>query len=96
VRVDPKKIEVMQDWPRSKTLKSLCAFMGLIGYYRKFLNNYGNIVAPLTSLLKNKYFTLTLMADQAFQTLKEAMCTSPVLDFLISQRLLSWNVMLPG
>jgi hypothetical protein len=66
VRVDPKKIEVMQDWPHLKTLKSLHSFMGLTGYYRKFVKNYGNIMMPLTALLKKNYFTWTPAADQAF------------------------------
>jgi hypothetical protein len=79
VRVDPKKIEAMQDWPRPKTLKILHGFLGLIGYYRKFVKNYGNIVVPLTALLKKNSFTWTPTVDQAFQALKEAMCTTPVL-----------------
>jgi hypothetical protein len=52
VRVDPKKIEVMQDGMQPKTLKSLCGFLGLTGYYRKFVKNYGKIATPLTALLK--------------------------------------------
>jgi hypothetical protein len=79
VRVDPKKIEAMQDWPHPKTLKSLRGFLGLTGYYRKFVKNYGNIVAPLTALLKNNSFTWTPTTAQAFQTLKMAMCITPVL-----------------
>jgi hypothetical protein len=79
VRVDPKKIEAMQDWPHPKTLKSLRGFLVLTGYYCKFVKNYGKIAAPLTALLKNNSFTWTLAATQVFQTLKMAMCTTPVL-----------------
>jgi hypothetical protein len=79
IRVDPKKIEAMQYWLHPKTLKSLHGFLCLTGYYRKFVKNYGNIVAPLTSLLKKNSFTWTPTAAQAFQTLKTAMCTTPVL-----------------
>jgi hypothetical protein len=79
VRVDPKKIEAMQNWPHPKTLKSMCGFLGLTGYYHKFVQNYGKIVAPLTTLLKNNAFSWTPTADQSFQALKEAMCTTPVL-----------------
>jgi hypothetical protein len=79
VRVDPKKIEAMQDWPHPKTLKSLRGFLGLTGYYRKFVKNYGKIAAPLTALLKKNSFTWTPATAQAFQTLKMAMCTTLVL-----------------
>jgi hypothetical protein len=79
VKVDPKKIEAMQHWPHPKTLKSLCGFWGLTGYYRKFVKNYGNIATPLTALLKKNSFTWTPTTSQAFQTLKMAMCTTPVL-----------------
>jgi hypothetical protein len=82
VRVDPKKIESMQDWPHPKTLKILRGFMGLTGYYHKFVKNYAKIAAPLTALLKKNSFTWTLAIAQAFQTLNMAMCTTPVLDLL--------------
>jgi hypothetical protein len=81
VRVDPKKIEAMQDWPHPKTLKSLCGFLGLTCYYHKFVKNYGKIAAPLTALLKKNSFTWSPTVDQDFQTLKMAMCTTPVLAF---------------
>jgi hypothetical protein len=79
VRVDPKNIEAMQDWPRPKTFKILRGFMGLTGYYRKFVKNYGKIATPLTALLKKNSFTWTPTVDQAFQTLKVAICTTLVL-----------------
>jgi hypothetical protein len=82
VRVDLKKIEAVKYWPHPKTLKSLRGFLGLTGYYRKFVKNYGKIVAPLTALLKKNSFTWTPAATQAFQTLKMAMCTTPVLALL--------------
>jgi hypothetical protein len=53
--------------------------MGLICYYRKFVKNYGKIVAPLTTLFKNNSFTWNPTTAQDFQTLKMAMCTTLVL-----------------
>jgi hypothetical protein len=79
VRVDSKKIEAMQYLSHPKTLKILCVFLGLTGYYHKFVKNYGKIAAPLTALLKKNTFTWTPTTAQAFQTLKMAMCTTPVL-----------------
>jgi hypothetical protein len=79
IRVDPKNIEAMQDWPHPKTLKILRGFMGLIDYYRKFVKNYGKIAAPLTTLLKKNSFTWTQATAQDFQTLNMAMCTTLVL-----------------
>jgi hypothetical protein len=77
--VDPKKIEATQNWPHPKTLKSLYGFLGLTGYYRKFVQNYGKIAAPLTTLLKKNAFSWTPAADQSFQALKEVVCTTLLL-----------------
>jgi hypothetical protein len=82
IRVDPKKIEAMQDWPHPKTLKILHGFLVLTGYYRKFVKNYGKIATPLTALLKKNSFTWTLDVVQAFQTLNMAMYTTPFLALL--------------
>jgi hypothetical protein len=78
VRVDPKKIKAMQDWPFPKTLKSLHRFLGLTGYYHNLVKNYEKITTPLTALLKKNYFTWTPAANHAFQTLKETMRTTPI------------------
>ena len=69
----------MQDWPRTKTLKSLRGFLGLMEYYRKFVLNYGKIATPLTSLLKKNAFTWTSVVDHALQALKYVMFSTPVL-----------------
>jgi hypothetical protein len=78
-RVDPKKIEAMQNWTRPKNLKSFHCFLGLTRYYGKYVKLCGKITSPLTSLLKQNSFNWTPAAHQASHSLKEAMCTNPLL-----------------
>jgi hypothetical protein len=79
VKVDPNKIKAMMDWPIPKILKKLRGFLGLIGYYRKFVRNYRIITTPLTTLTKNYAFSWTPEATKAFEQLKEVMCKALVL-----------------
>jgi hypothetical protein len=60
----------------------LRGFLGLTGYYRKFVKNYGKIATTLTALLKKSAFTWTPTVDQSFHTMKEVMCMTPVLALL--------------
>jgi hypothetical protein len=79
VKVDPNNIKAMMDWTIPKTLKNLRGFLGLTGYYHKFVQNYGRIATPLMALTKKDAFSWTLEETKAFEQLKEVMCKSPVL-----------------
>jgi hypothetical protein len=79
VKVDPNKIKAIMDWPIPKTLKNLRGFLGLIGYYHKFVQNYGRIATPLTTLTKKDAFSWNLEATKDFEHLKEVTCKDPVL-----------------
>lgn len=77
--VDPSKIECIRNWAKPKTLKGLRGFLGLAGYYRKFVRNFGIIAKPLTNMLKLGGFTWTPESEVAFEALKTAMTSTPVL-----------------
>lgn len=79
VAVDPGKVEDMMAWPLPKSLKALRGFLGLSGYYRKFVRNYGAVAKPLTDLLRKDNFHWNEEATQAFNLLKQSLSSTPVL-----------------
>ncbi|WVZ18571.1 hypothetical protein V8G54_005893 [Vigna mungo] len=79
VAADPSKIQAMVQWPSPTSLKALHGFIGLTGFYRRFIKGYASIVAPLTILLKKDSFNWCPAAQSAFDQLKKAMTEAPVL-----------------
>jgi ribonuclease HI len=80
VATDPQKVAAIVHWPTPASVKDLRGFLGLAGYYRKFVRNFGIMAKPLTELLqKNTLFIWTTAHDQSFQALKQALSSSQVL-----------------
>ncbi|KAL0539365.1 hypothetical protein IC582_023576 [Cucumis melo] len=80
VSVDPAKIEGVTNWPRPSTVSEICSFLGLVGYYRRFVEDFSRIASPLTQLTrKGTPFVWSPACESSFQELKQKLVTSPVL-----------------
>ncbi|GJY38449.1 putative reverse transcriptase domain-containing protein [Tanacetum coccineum] len=80
IHVDPSKIEAVKNWKALRTLTEVRSFLGLAGYYRRFIENFSKIAKSLTILTqKCKTFDWGEEQELAFQTLKDKLCNAPVL-----------------
>ena len=79
---DPEKIKSVIDYPTPRTVKQVHSFLGLTGYYRRFISNYAQIAEHLTRLLrKDSKFVWDAHCEDAFSTLKEKLTSPPILKF---------------
>lgn len=79
VAADPGKIKAMVKWPIPRNVTELRGFLGLTGYYSKFVKNYGQIVRTLTEVLRKTGFAWSKSAGVAFQALRTAVTNLHVL-----------------
>ncbi len=79
--MDERKVEAIKTWPTPSTIKELQRSLGFSNFYKRFIHDYSIITSPLTNLLKNKPKSLswTPAATEAFETLKEAFTSAPLL-----------------
>jgi hypothetical protein len=83
IKVDLAKIEAIENWPQTKTVTQVRSFLGLTGFYRRFVKDFGSIAAPLNELTKKDVsFVWGDAQQEAFMILKDTLTHAPLLQFL--------------
>jgi hypothetical protein len=78
--VDPSKVQDVLSWEAPTSVSDIRSFLGLVGYYRRFIEGFSKISKPMIELLeKDKRFKWTPACESSFQELKEQLTTAPVL-----------------
>ena len=92
ITTDPEKVSAVQNWPVPSSVKQLRGFLGFVGFYRRFIQNFSRTAQPLHDLLKKpppespRSFFWSSIHQMAFDSLKQSLCTAPVLAFADFQR----------
>jgi transposase InsO family protein len=82
VKVSPEKVAAVRDWPVPECVTELRSFLGTASYYRKFVPGFANIAAPLHEQASGSHrYDWTAECQSAFEQLRTALCTAPVLAF---------------
>jgi hypothetical protein len=80
IRPDPKKVEAVQTWPVPKNVHDVRSFLGLVNYFRKFIEQCSKIAVPLTNLTKKSHpWVWTGRCQDAFELLKQKLIEPPLL-----------------
>ncbi|GJW70078.1 hypothetical protein Tco_0126995 [Tanacetum coccineum] len=100
IHVDPAKIESIKDWTSPKSPTEIRQFLGLAGYYRRFIEGFSKIAKPMTKLTQKKVkFEWGDKQEAAFQLLKQKLCSAPILALPEGSGLFAlqiWNIILYG
>jgi len=80
ITMEPSKVDAVMKWPQPRNIHDIRSFLGLAGYYRRFVKDFSRVAAPLTNLLhKNTPFNWGVEQETAFTELKQAVSSAPVL-----------------
>ena len=80
VLIDPEKVEAVMSWERSKSVFEICSFLGLVGYYRRLIEDFSWLAAPMTRLTwKGVKFEWNDLCEKAFQELKMRLTSAHIL-----------------
>ncbi|WVZ97543.1 hypothetical protein U9M48_043069 [Paspalum notatum var. saurae] len=80
VAIDPSKVDYVLNWKQPETVTEIRSFLGLAGYYRRFIKDFSKTAKPMTSLTKkNAKYSWSSNCEEAFQSLKRSLTTAPVL-----------------
>uniref|UniRef100_A0A2N9H3G6 CCHC-type domain-containing protein n=1 Tax=Fagus sylvatica TaxID=28930 RepID=A0A2N9H3G6_FAGSY len=80
IEVDEEKVKAIKEWPTPKSITEVRSFHGLASFYRRFVKDFSTLAAPLTEIIKNNVrFHWGADQDNAFATIKERLCSAPVL-----------------
>ena len=80
IALDPTKVDTVTNWEAPTTVGEIRSFLGLVGYYRRFIENFSKIAKPMTELLKkDNKFIWTKECEASFKEFKKRLVTSPML-----------------
>ena len=87
LKMDPSKVQTIQDWPEPRKVKDIQSFLGFANFYRRFISDYSDIVVPLTRLTrKGTVWNFSDSARKAFEALKSAFTSAPILTHWIPDK----------